>query len=586
MPTYYIDPVNGNDTYAGDSFASGHPWKTLNHTFAAGDTILVAKSAETSYGTGDFTHGSVSILNYSGTALAQYNIIRVPGDNTLYMIKAVAGSTITLYRPYRGTTGTGKSINLLTPATMAASTDLKPTGNGTSTSHIILKFGINTSTLDQDGYTLWNLSNNSGYQLFGGLNATYYDVTNLALYYLYNFLYNNITDCTLTNCFTFRCSSYFMAQGQMIRCTVNSLIAENGYLQFGLFNTVFNNLESADPSHPSITLPFTQNWINATFNSPKLVGYSGQPIFSLINGTILNAVFNNPVLDEGNAGVNIFWGAFNATTNIWGLIFRNPTMGSGKMWTYDTLAYYWWWGEIAFSNINGLSTDYRKYFSLGEGSKYFMALQTRDDTIYNLSAPSVKVALQQSAYPYIAKYHIPCDANVARTIAVYLRKNSHPISTATINAAGTGYAVNDLISVTQANAGESIIRVTTIGGGGSVTGISIEPDGGGYGYSVATGLATTNIRGSGSGCKINITAIGTGYGSSTRPIMRLQWLTGSAGALTLNLHDEVMPDTDDAWVELSYQVTPSVQGSIVVELIFQSANAGAIAWYDDLGTLS
>jgi hypothetical protein len=44
-----------------------------------------------------------------------------------------------------------------------------------------------------------------------------------------------------------------------------------------------------------------------------------------------------------------------------------------------------------------------------------------------------------------------------------------------------------------------------------------------------------------------------------------------------------MADTDDTWVQVSYAVTPSVKGAVIMELIFQSANSGAIAWYDDIG---
>ncbi len=75
------------------------------------------------------------------------------------------------------------------------------------------------------------------------------------------------------------------------------------------------------------------------------------------------------------------------------------------------------------------------------------------------------------------------------------------------------------------------------------------------------------------------------YGSGTRPTMRLRWVTGTAGALISNVHDEVMADTNDAFVQVSYAVTPAVKGVIIVEFIFQSLNSGAIAWYSDLGVV-
>jgi hypothetical protein len=49
MATYYIDPINGADANAGDSFAAGHAWQTITlgataARIAAGDTIRIAKS--------------------------------------------------------------------------------------------------------------------------------------------------------------------------------------------------------------------------------------------------------------------------------------------------------------------------------------------------------------------------------------------------------------------------------------------------------------------------------------------------------------------------------------------------------------
>jgi len=61
VPTYYLDYVNGDDGNAGDSFAAGHPWKTLTlgataAIIAPGDIIKIAKSpAPYSIGHADWT---------------------------------------------------------------------------------------------------------------------------------------------------------------------------------------------------------------------------------------------------------------------------------------------------------------------------------------------------------------------------------------------------------------------------------------------------------------------------------------------------------------------------------------------------
>jgi hypothetical protein len=69
MPnTWYLDFENGNDTWAGDSFAAGHPWATITggptaaHGVAAGDTIHIAKSsAPTSIGSATWTDRSKTV---------------------------------------------------------------------------------------------------------------------------------------------------------------------------------------------------------------------------------------------------------------------------------------------------------------------------------------------------------------------------------------------------------------------------------------------------------------------------------------------------------------------------------------------
>jgi hypothetical protein len=77
------------------------------------------------------------------------------------------------------------------------------------------------------------------------------------------------------------------------------------------------------------------------------------------------------------------------------------------------------------------------------------------------------------------------------------------ISTVTINAAGTGYAGGNKLTVVQTGGSLGVINVDTVDGGGGVTGISVSTPG--SGYSVANGLSTTG--GAGTGCKVNITGI-------------------------------------------------------------------------------
>lgn len=82
------------------------------------------------------------------------------------------------------------------------------------------------------------------------------------------------------------------------------------------------------------------------------------------------------------------------------------------------------------------------------------------------------------------------------------------IATVAVNAGGTGYAVGDILSITQAGAAGAKLVVSSIGGGGAVTGVVVVE--GGHSYSVASGLATTHLTGGGNdACTINISTLAT-----------------------------------------------------------------------------
>jgi len=74
--TFYLDYVNGDDANAGDSFAAGHPWKTITTgcgaaDIAPGDIIKIAKSpAPASIGNGTWTNLSKTVtLATAGTVV-------------------------------------------------------------------------------------------------------------------------------------------------------------------------------------------------------------------------------------------------------------------------------------------------------------------------------------------------------------------------------------------------------------------------------------------------------------------------------------------------------------------------------------
>lgn len=78
-----------------------------------------------------------------------------------------------------------------------------------------------------------------------------------------------------------------------------------------------------------------------------------------------------------------------------------------------------------------------------------------------------------------------------------------------INAAGTGYAVNDTITLSGGTSTvKAVLTVTTVGGGGTVTGVSISTPGS---YTVtATTFTQFSTSGSGTGATFNNAAFGVG----------------------------------------------------------------------------
>jgi hypothetical protein len=95
------------------------------------------------------------------------------------------------------------------------------------------------------------------------------------------------------------------------------------------------------------------------------------------------------------------------------------------------------------------------------------------------------------------------DLPLAVSTAIDLGTGS--VLTVAVNAAGSNYAVNDIIQVTGGGV-NCRLYVTGCTPAGGVTGVSFKNNG--SGYATSTGTATTTISGVGSGCTINVTSIG------------------------------------------------------------------------------
>lgn len=106
---------------------------------------------------------------------------------------------------------------------------------------------------------------------------------------------------------------------------------------------------------------------------------------------------------------------------------------------------------------------------------------------------------------------ITCNATVTKIgdlpygIASATDNGTGSVLSVAVNAAGSNYAVNDIIQVSGGGANCRLYVTSTTPTGG-VTGVSFKFNGGGY--ATSTGTATTTVSGVGSGCTINVLTIG------------------------------------------------------------------------------
>jgi hypothetical protein len=100
---------------------------------------------------------------------------------------------------------------------------------------------------------------------------------------------------------------------------------------------------------------------------------------------------------------------------------------------------------------------------------------------------------------YVSQVPAPSTVQVGRQdLSAIFALNPHSANQ------GTGYVVNDVVGITQSGASGGTAIVTTISGGGAVTGLQLVNQG--TGYAIATSLATTG--GTGTGLEVDITQIG------------------------------------------------------------------------------
>ncbi len=421
-PSWHIDPSAGLDSNTGLSWADA--WKTLQQYFNPGDVIKVAKSSESVLaGTVTVTNGSEVITTTDDLtgSVGQYSFVKIGTDDVPYMVWASTSSTLTFHRAYRGTSGSGKSISLVTPTSYTTTTDWKKkSGDGVSGSLIYFNGGYDTSTDTRDGYTVINWNNNYTVPF----NAWHYfwEFSNLYVYYTGVSIWYGAVDCNFNDCGYFRVFPTTVSNYQR-RCTYNGFVGQ-AFKLGDTYNCIINDLETGNPNNQQAL--FLNGEIFATaINRWTNAGWSGA-IYGALNfeGTLINDLtIVDAIFDELGKGCCLF-ALSNYAASINNMALMNPTLGSGDFAYLSSQSYYVI-GTIGLQHVNGDPTDNRLIIMPGfSGSTNGYGVLSSDNSIYRTSAPSAKLEMLQCPLPFKITHYAPCDANTEYSVSVYFRKNS------------------------------------------------------------------------------------------------------------------------------------------------------------------
>jgi hypothetical protein len=486
---WHFDNINGNNLNDGITWATA--LKTVTGDYVSDEILRFAKTPETACaGTVTATNGSASVntTNDLTGVLAQYSIVRIGGDDDMHMIKEITSGGLTLYRPYQGITGAGKSMTRYAAADLPAAGEnyfAPVTMIGTDGHRIEVQGGVNTSNNVQDGFTLIN--GNGGVNFFhSGYEQYFANFSRLGCYYYSYPVSNNSYDCNLDKFYCFRATTRFSLAGGWWRFTGNMVSELGGFAANRYFYDCDLTVQTAEATRAGLTCYSMFNTIIRLRNASTGSGEANSAVVFTGSNNGLRLI--DPILDQLGSGVQNFC-VYTGDTYA---IVQNPTVGAGALitWPGTSLSP----GRIGFSCINGNPNNNQEAIC----NSTFFGIVSQDMAVYHTVAPGAKVWIGKAGAIVTRKHLIPCEAGVAKTISVWLRKNST-------------------------------------------------------------------------------------YGSLTRPKMRLRWYTGASGALVSNEHEEVMPNTNDAFCQVSYTVTPSQKGAIILEVVFESLNVGATAWYSDIG---
>lgn len=420
--TYFcVDPEIGVDGILNDGLSYQRPWRTHKAKFfAPGDAITFPQSDQyIQVGTVTVTKDSMSVSTTANlmSTLKQYDLITFGTDNVLYSVNTITSSTITLWRPYRGSTASGV---LLFKFRGITHTDWRSWNTGLYKGHYDLRIrilgGVNRSTGAQDGWTVFDFQTNYA----GDDIQPYFYFSRLASYNSagYGFSCTNVVGNLYEDMY-FGFNQWVDFSGT--QTVWNRVVCEaQAYFRFNEGSECeINDMEMFSNHATNLYLGIMNNVI---FNRFK-TGNSTNAIY--IAGPVCNVVFNNPVLGEGVDHTRLIYFYTSPQYHFENLTFINAKLNPSTTVYNVYYATQILFGELSFEHYNQTKDDNRTYLFNCTPNSLHAGIMYRDASVFRTSSPSARIDLTGGSFiPVIRKFLVPGSVGVSTTISCYVRFNS------------------------------------------------------------------------------------------------------------------------------------------------------------------
>jgi hypothetical protein len=406
--------------YANDGLSYQRPWRTHKGKFLApGDVVTFPQSDKyVQVGTVTVTTNSWTIqtsTNLSGT-LKQYDIFSIGTDNVLYSVNTITSSTITLWRPYRGTSAAGVQLYKHRGVLL---TDWRDWNSGAwkgyPDSLVRIECGVNRSSGLQEGWSVYDYQGNdplnpshpyfyysryAGYNSSGAGSFTSYG----CLYGDMYFGQNNYVDFSGVQSTWDRivceAQAYFNCSA-VADCVINDM---------EMFSNHANNLYFSNMKNVIFNRFKTGNSINAIY-------FSGP--------SIRDVIFYNPTFSEGVDHTRLIYFGSTATYFIENIVFINAKLNIATPVYTIVSTTSLMTGELSFEHYNQTKDDNRTYLFNGSPTGSHAGIMYRDTFTFKSSAPSARIDLVGAGgLPVIRKFLVPAATGIATTVSCYVRFNT------------------------------------------------------------------------------------------------------------------------------------------------------------------